>query len=82
MTDIEIMDFCRIENPQATQLDVDAFRRLMYVFDCEDSTSPLEAHVKILASMDSLSEDMEHASNDMEKKLILLRRLSRLGDSK
>ena len=74
MTDQDILDFLRDVNPDATQGDIDAFRRMARAFDV-DFTTPQDVHEKILASMDSICEELDTTNDRFEQQVILNRRI-------
>jgi hypothetical protein len=74
VTDEQIIEYCHDKNPDANKRDADAIRRMMVMFDCEDAATPQEAHERIIASMDSMSEEMENCSQE-EQADILRRRI-------
>lgn len=76
MTDQDIITYCKaLGNTNATQADADAMRYLMVRFDCEDATTPQEAHEKIMASMGSIIEDLLSAPDETTRDEILRRRV-------
>lgn len=78
MTDEDILNFTLVNNPNATQKDVESFRRLMFVFDCEDSETPAEAHERIATSMSLLCDEVGHAESQEEQGRIVREKLHRM----
>jgi hypothetical protein len=75
MTDHDILQFLLIRNPMATQGDVEAFRLFAKGFDIDlETNTPEEVHQKVLASFDTVLEDLEKAETPLER----LRAMSRL----
>lgn len=75
MTDEQILEHIRNKNPNGSQGDVDAFRRLMKAFDCEDSETPEEGFQRILASLDALSKDLESEPDELKQRVLVATRL-------
>ena len=59
-----------------SEADCDAMYRMVRAFDCEDSESYEEAHRRVLASMDSIDEDLREATDDLEARDVIARRLA------
>lgn len=78
MTDEHILESLRLTNPRATQRDVDAARRFMRCFDCEDCETYAEAKEKIEASMEMISEELELTEDPEEQRAILRQRCAKL----
>lgn len=77
LTDQEILTSLRKTNPNATQKDVDAGRRFMRCFDCEDAATWEEAHEKICASMRMMNDEIDLVEDDGEARRILRERLAK-----
>lgn len=78
ITDQEIISGLHRKNPNADQRDVDAYRRFMRCFDCEDAESFEDADEKILLSMDMMNDAVDAAPNSFEAHRILRERLAKL----
>lgn len=77
MTDQEILDFIRKDNPNGTERDVKAMRKFMCALECEDSTTPEEAHRRICASLDMLIEEMRRTESREAQARLVVARLGR-----
>ncbi len=78
MTDKHILESLRLTNARATQRDVDAVRRFMHCFDCEDCETYAEAKEKIEASMAMISEELELTEDPEEQRAILRQRHAKI----
>jgi len=63
----------KAERPDMSDGDISAFLRFAANFDCLDSDSYKEAHERIGASMELISDEMECASSAEEAGSIFLR---------
>jgi hypothetical protein len=71
MTDLEIIEFIRGRNPNATEKDVRAFRIFAKAFECEDAETPLECHEKVLASMKAIQQELEGKTKEEQAIIVL-----------
>lgn len=78
LTDEHILQSLLKTNPRADIRDVNAARRFMKCFECEDAETYEEAKEKILASMRIVSDEMDKASNAGEMREILHRHYGKL----
>lgn len=72
VTDAQIFSFLSKKNPNATNKDIEAFRKFAKAFECEDCESPAEIHEKVLASMRDLSDRISLATSESERARIIL----------
>lgn len=66
ITDKQILEGIQVNNKNRTQKDVEAFRRFMHGFDCEDASTYEEAKERILASMDILQNDIKNVPYNIQ----------------
>jgi hypothetical protein len=78
LTDQEMLEGLHQKNPHADQRDVDATRKFMRCFDCENAESFSDAYEKILISMDMMNEAVDEAPTDYEAHRIIRERLAKL----